>query len=66
MVDTAVSPMGVTHPLPAPDEQAKRLRPARLVPALEHGYYAAYRHMLAEGWTLVLFLGDYIYEYPNA
>ena len=32
----------------------------------EHGYYSAYRHMLADQPDLVLFLGDYIYEYPRA
>ena len=35
-------------------------------PRWEHGYYAAYRHMLAEQVDAVAFLGDYIYEYPNA
>lgn len=29
-----------------------------------HGYYTAYRHMTAEDLDFVLFLGDYIYEYP--
>lgn len=29
----------------------------------EHGHYAAYRHMQDEDLDLVLFLGDYIYEY---
>lgn len=29
----------------------------------EHGHYAGYRHMLDEDLDLVLFLGDYIYEY---
>jgi alkaline phosphatase D len=32
----------------------------------EHGYYSAYRHMRAEEVDVVMFLGDYIYEYPNA
>src|SRR5262249_43864831 len=31
----------------------------------EHGYYAAYRHLAEENPDLVLFLGDYIYEYPD-
>lgn len=67
MVDTAVSPAGRTRTLPAPDEQAKRLRLAYAsCQRWEHGYYAAYRHMLAEELDAVLFLGDYIYEYPNA
>ena len=29
----------------------------------ENGYFSAYRHMAAEHPDLVLFLGDYIYEY---
>ena len=32
----------------------------------EHGYFSAYRHMRAENLDVVLFLGDYIYEYPVA
>ncbi|MDZ7939307.1 MAG: alkaline phosphatase D family protein [Rhodoferax sp.] len=32
----------------------------------EHGYYSAYRHMLAEDLDAVMFLGDYIYEYGAA
>ncbi len=28
----------------------------------EQGYYGAYRHLLADGVDLVVFLGDYIYE----
>lgn len=31
----------------------------------EHGYYAAYRHLAEERPDLVLFLGDYIYEYMD-
>lgn len=31
----------------------------------EHGYYAAYRHLTDEQPDLVLFLGDYIYEYVD-
>lgn len=29
----------------------------------DHGHYAAWRHMVDENLDLVLFLGDYIYEY---
>jgi alkaline phosphatase D len=32
----------------------------------EHGYFGACRHMGEEDLDAVLFLGDYIYEYPNA
>lgn len=31
----------------------------------EYGYYAAYRHMVADHPDLVLHLGDYIYEYAG-
>ncbi len=31
----------------------------------EHGYYAAWRHARADDPDLVLFLGDYIYEYAS-
>jgi alkaline phosphatase D len=32
----------------------------------EHGYFSAYRHLADEQPDFVLFLGDYIYEYPDA
>lgn len=32
----------------------------------EHGYFSAYRHMREENVDAVMFLGDYIYEYPGA
>ena len=32
----------------------------------DHGHYAAWRHLADESPDLVLFLGDYIYEYPGA
>ena len=35
------------------------------MPALENGYYAAWRHTCADEPDLVLFLGDYIYENPS-
>ncbi len=31
----------------------------------EHGYFSAYRHLADEQPDFVLFLGDYIYEYPD-
>ena len=61
------SPVGRTRTLPAADAAVNRLRVAYAsCQRWEHGYYAAYRHMRAEDVDLVLFLGDYIYEYPNA
>lgn len=59
-----VSPVGRTRTFPAPDSVVARLRLAYAsCQRWEHGYYGAYRHMLAEDLDTVLFLGDYIYEY---
>jgi len=67
MAGDAVSPTGRTRTLPAPGAAAQRLRLAYAsCQRWEHGYFGAYRHMLAEQLDAVLFLGDYIYEYPGA
>ena len=61
------SPVGRTRTLPAPDAIVARLRLAYAsCQRWEHGYYAAWRHLRAEQPDLVLFLGDYIYEYPGS
>jgi alkaline phosphatase D len=61
------SPVGRTRTLPAPDAAVQRLRLAYAsCQRWEHGYYAAWRHMRADEPDFVLFLGDYIYEYPLA
>lgn len=61
------SPIGRTRTLPSPQAAVKRLRLAYAsCQRWEHGYYAAYRHMREDQPDLVMFLGDYIYEYPNA
>ncbi|HSV46741.1 MAG TPA: alkaline phosphatase D family protein [Ramlibacter sp.] len=63
----AVSTVGRTRTFPAPGAQAQRLRLAYAsCQRWEHGYYSAWRHMRAEDCDAVLFLGDYIYEYPGA
>lgn len=60
----ATSTVGRTRTFPAPAAAAQRLRLAYAsCQHWEHGYYSAYRHMLAEQLDAVLFLGDYIYEY---
>ncbi|HEX9464563.1 MAG TPA: alkaline phosphatase D family protein [Alphaproteobacteria bacterium] len=60
----ATSPVGRAMTLPAADSQPDRLRFAFVSCAnYEHGYFAAYRHLAEEEPDLVLFLGDYIYEY---
>lgn len=67
MAGDAVSATGRTRTMPAPDASASRLRLAYAsCQRWDHGYFSAYRHMLKENLDLVLFLGDYIYEYPGA
>ena len=67
MVGDAQSAVGRTRTFPAPDATASRLRIAYAsCQRWEHGYFSAYRHMRQENPDVVLFLGDYIYEYPNA
>ncbi len=67
MAGGVTSPTGRTRTLPAPQAAVKRLRLAYAsCQRWEHGYYAAYRHMREDQPDLVMFLGDYIYEYPNA
>jgi alkaline phosphatase D len=67
IVGDFTSPLGRTRTLPAADSAPSRFRIAYAsCQRWEHGYYSAYRHMLADQPDLVLFLGDYIYEYPNS
>jgi alkaline phosphatase D len=59
----AFSPAGRTRTAPAAGVSAARLRFAfASCQHFEHGYYTAYRHMVADDLDLVVFLGDYIYE----
>ncbi|MEK6243911.1 MAG: alkaline phosphatase D family protein [Pseudomonadota bacterium] len=59
----AVSPVGRTRTAPAAGAAAVRLRFAfASCQHFEHGYYTAYKHMVADDLDLVVFLGDYIYE----
>jgi alkaline phosphatase D len=58
------SPVGRARTAPRPTDQIDRLRFAfASCSHWELGYFSAYRHMVAENPDLVLFLGDYIYEY---
>ncbi len=60
-----VSPVGRTRTVPQPDAAVARLRLAYAsCQKWEDGYFSAWRHMREENLDLVLFLGDYIYEYP--
>jgi alkaline phosphatase D len=67
MAGDAVSTVGRTRTMPAPDADAAKLRLAYAsCQRWDHGYFSAYKHMRAENLDFVLFLGDYIYEYPAA
>ena len=67
LVGDAQSAVGRTRTFPAPGSAASRLRVAYAsCQRWEHGYFSAYRHMRQDDPDVVLFLGDYIYEYPNA
>ena len=67
MAGDAVSPVGRTRTLPDPDAVVQKLRLAYAsCQRWEHGYFSAWRHMREEDIDVVLFLGDYIYEYPGA
>ncbi len=60
------SEIGKTRTLPAPNQSVDKLRLAYAsCQNYEHGYFSAYSHMKNEGLDLVMFLGDYIYEYPS-
>lgn len=66
MLGDAVSAVGRTRTTPAPQELPARLRVAfASCQRWEHGHYAAWRHAVADAPDLVLFLGDYIYEYAT-
>lgn len=67
MAGDAVSPIGRTRTFPSPDAAPGSLRLAYAsCQRWEHGYYSAYRHLREDNPDVVLFLGDYIYEYPGA
>ena len=63
----AASVTGRTKTFPAPDADPGRLRLAYAsCQQWGNGYYSTYRHMLDEGLDVVMFLGDYMYEYPSS
>lgn len=67
MVKDAVSDTGKTRTMPTPGSSVNSWRIAfASCQRWEHGFYAAYRHMLADRPDMVLFLGDYIYEYAGS
>ncbi len=66
LLGDATSAVGRTRSLPLAQTQAQRLRFAfASCQRWEHGHYAAWRHLCAESLDLVVFLGDYIYEYAS-
>ena len=61
------SAVGRTRTAPAPDAAVGALDLAiASCQRWDTGHYAAWRHAAAEGLDLVLFLGDYIYEYASS
>ena len=66
MLGDAISPAARTRTAPAAQDMPQRLRVIHAsCQRWEHGHYAAWRHACAEQPDLVLFLGDYVYEYPS-
>ena len=63
----AQSMVGRTRTAPAPDAAAASLNfVIASCQRYDAGHYAAWRHVAAEPLDLVLFLGDYIYEYGSS
>ncbi|MDM4768099.1 alkaline phosphatase D family protein [Pelomonas sp. SE-A7] len=60
------SSTGRTRTSPAPDAQASLRFAIASCQRWDHGRYAAWRDMAEQELDLVLFLGDYIYEYSTA
>ncbi len=61
-----LSEIGRTRTAPAPDSTPDSLRMAfASCSQYEHGFFTAYRRLAEEEPELVLFLGDYIYEYEK-
>lgn len=59
----ARSAIGRTRTAPGGDAKNDRMRIAvASCQQYEHGYYVAYRHMLADDLDLIVHVGDYIYE----
>ncbi len=61
-----MSAVGRTRTAPALGSRVDKLRFAfASCQRWEHGYYSAYRQMVQDNPDLVVFLGDYIYEYAS-
>jgi len=56
---------GRTRTAPAPDAAANLRFALTSCQRFDHGHYAAWRHVAGSELDFVLFVGDYIYEYPS-
>jgi len=66
-VGTETSPVGRTKTAPPAGASLERFRFAfATCQHFEHGYYPAYRHLAQDELDVVVFLGDYIYEYADS
>jgi alkaline phosphatase D len=66
LLGDAVSTTGRTRTFPQANASASHLKLAYAsCQKWEDGYFTAWRHMQAQQVDAVLFLGDYIYEYPG-
>ena len=59
------SAVGRTRTAPAPDAAATLNFVIASCQRWDHGHWAAWRHAVTQPLDVVLFLGDYIYEYPS-
>jgi alkaline phosphatase D len=60
------SPAGRTRTAPAADAAATLKTAIASCQRYDHGEWAAWQHMATQDLDLVMFLGDYIYEYASA
>jgi len=59
------SASGCTRTAPAPDAAVDLRFALASCQRFDHGHYAAWRHVAGSELDFVLFVGDYIYEYPS-
>jgi len=59
------SPNGRTRTAPRADAAASLRFALASCQRFDHGHYAAWRHVASADLDFVLFVGDYIYEYPS-
>jgi len=59
------SPVGRTRTAPAADARTALTFAIASCQRWDHGHYAAWQHLAAQPPDLMMFLGDYIYEYPS-